>query len=84
MSETWRQRSIKVIQELLTENPEAQTNEKLFVKLTREAYPFHERKYFPYQAWLKAVRDTRQQLFHPVTKETAIRAVNPDQLVLPF
>lgn len=51
---TWRKESHKVIAKVIADNPGA-TGPAL-KKLLSEAYPFGERKYWPYKVWCDAVR----------------------------
>jgi hypothetical protein len=49
----WHDRSISVIGDVHNSLPENATLEER-KKALRDAYPFQERKYFPYKAWCKA------------------------------
>ena len=50
---TWMQRAAEVITAVITENPNATPDE--LRKLCGEAYPFGQRKHYPYTAWLQAM-----------------------------
>lgn len=64
MNKTWRQLSLEVITKAFTEirkeNPGLKTSEIMKI-ISREYYPFGERAYFPYKAWLKAIRDYKRE-----------------------
>lgn len=61
MSETWGEISKRVISKVIEENPDV--NYQTFKFLLRQAYPFGERKYFPYKAWCKQQKHTLNTLF---------------------
>lgn len=56
---TWREKSLEYIHEgyceVKKEQPELTDKEVLRI-VGRDYYPFGERAYFPYAAWLKAMR----------------------------
>lgn len=54
--------------ELKAANPDVD-DLTLMRRVSREFYPFYERANWPYQAWLKAVKDYRQKLIAPTPKE---------------
>lgn len=53
--ETWYAISVGVIRRVIAENKGA--TEAQLRKKVSEAYPFGQRAYYPYKAWLKAVTD---------------------------
>jgi len=53
---TWRDDSQAVIARVKRNNPHATTEE--LKKLLYDAYPFGERKYWPYKVWCQCVRET--------------------------
>ena len=55
MNKTWRQIAAAHIANVVQENPDA--DERELRKLISDAYPFGERAYYPYKAWLAAVKD---------------------------
>ena len=63
---TWRERSAPVIREALKKT-EGQP-EKDIRKALRDAYPFGERKYWPYKVWLDEVKKQRSGQL-PVAKK---------------
>ena len=69
---TWGDRARDVIQEVINEHPEA--DERTLRRLVSEAYPFGQRDYYPYKAWLQAV----EQLLGPSPQR--IRAANDRRL----
>jgi hypothetical protein len=56
--ETWRERAAPIIAYVLHAN--AGKPEKVIRKALRDAYPFGERKYWPYKVWLDEVRRQRK------------------------
>ena len=56
MTQTWRQISAAHIAKVVHDNPDV-VDEKELRKLISAAYPFGERAYYPYKAWLAAVKD---------------------------
>lgn len=50
----WYARSIVVLQGLALP---LDVEDDVVARATRDAYPFGERKYHPYKAWLRAVKD---------------------------
>lgn len=61
MSETWRDVAKRTIAKVIEQNPDA--DYKTFKKLLREAYPFGERKQFPYKVWLDRQKRTLNLLY---------------------
>lgn len=59
---TWYERSMDFINCMSDENPNLSKDD--LEKLCRKEYPFGARKYYPYKAFLKAVKD----VFHPELK----------------
>lgn len=59
---TWRQDSQNIIASVKRDNPNATTEE--LKKLLYDAYPFGERKYWPYKVWCECVRETTGQPRH--------------------
>ncbi|MFZ4509292.1 MAG: hypothetical protein ACOYON_16510 [Fimbriimonas sp.] len=55
MKPTWYERSCQIIGQVIAENPGASDEE--LRALVSDAYPFGQRKMWPYKAWLKAVND---------------------------
>lgn len=53
---TWKDESHRHIAKVIAANPTI-TDEKELRKLISAAYPFGERKYFPYKAWCQAVKE---------------------------
>lgn len=49
---SWRDRARPIIQKVFKEYPPGKEREKAL----REAYPFGERKNFPYKAWLREIK----------------------------
>lgn len=68
MNKTWKQISFEVIaeafEEIRKEKPELSAAEIMKV-ISRDHYPFGERDCFPYKAWLKAIRDYKQESERP-------------------
>jgi len=54
MHETWGQAARKIIERVLSTMPGASIKEKQVA--LRAAYPFGERRYWPYRAWRRQVR----------------------------
>lgn len=52
---TWKEHAHKHIAKVLREHPDA--DEKTLRRLISAAYPWGERQYFPYKAWLQAVNE---------------------------
>lgn len=50
---TWRQRADAAIRPIIAANPTA--DERTLRRLLRDAYPFGERRNYPYQVWLDQV-----------------------------
>lgn len=51
---TWRQKATPVIAEVIQRV--GRDDMKVLKKAIREAYPFGERAYYPYKAWLSEVK----------------------------
>ena len=72
MAASWRKTSYRVIQEVITEflgehqlTPPVLLNPEQLKTLKRrisQAYPFIERKYYPYKVWLSEVKANLQAL----------------------
>lgn len=54
-ADTWRQRAVAAIRHALRDTPNNAT-EKQVRNILKLAYPFWERKYWPYKIWLEEVR----------------------------
>lgn len=61
MNDTWYERSLEVIRAVEKTFTAATTEDERYAALF-DAYPFGERKYFPYKAWCKALDDHKQDL----------------------
>lgn len=59
MKGTWKEAAHRCIAKVIAANPGK--DEQELRKLISAAYPFGERKYFPYKAWLDAVKETFAQ-----------------------
>jgi hypothetical protein len=55
MQETWREKSRRIIQCIIDDNPGLNETEQR--KLVRLAYPYAQRSGWAYKAWLAAVKD---------------------------
>ena len=67
---TWAEKCHIVLEEILQQHPHDTPERR---KAIRDAYPFGERKYWPYKVWCKVVSD--------MTKAKKIKT-NDDQHVL--
>ena len=67
---SWYERSMEFINCMSDENPNLAIDE--LKKLCSKEYPFGERKYYPYKAFLKAMKDT----FNPEIKAEKERCPN--------
>ena len=57
---SWRETSNEVIRKALADTPACQTCEDveaLFRRISKEFYPFGERKMWPYKQWCKALHE---------------------------
>lgn len=54
---TWRDSARPIIQRVLKET--AGQPENVIRKALRDAYPFHQRSYYPYQVWLDEIKVQR-------------------------
>lgn len=61
MASHWRTASRKVIDKVITDNPDLKGTPELW-KLVSKAYPFGQRSLTPYKMWLKEVREAKHQL----------------------
>jgi hypothetical protein len=52
---TWKEKSLDLISRIVLSMPNAGLND--VIKAVDAAYPFGERKYYPYKAWLQAKRE---------------------------
>jgi hypothetical protein len=68
---SWREESRKVIQTVMDQNPGLETAE--LKKLISAAYPFGERKHWPYQCWLSEVREALKPAPQPEPTPEEIR-----------
>ena len=57
---TWRLRAAQTINQVIRENPA--DNPTQLEKKIRDAYPFNERKHYPYKIWLDEVNKTMKQI----------------------
>lgn len=65
MGKTWKEDActviVKAINEIGAETRTKEDIEMLFKHISREHYPFGERKYWPYKAWLSAIKQCREE-----------------------
>ena len=76
---TWRQKAAPIIAGVLTEHKDS--DEKTLRKALRDAYPFGERKYFPYKVWLDEIKRQRGTK-KPKPKKKLKQSKNDKQLDL--
>lgn len=72
---TWRAKAAPIIARALLESSGA--DEREVRRALRAAYPFGQRKYWPYKVWLDEIK--RQRGFKPLTKQPP---VDPRQLTI--
>ena len=73
MKPNWKQRAANVIAEVIAANPGVPIDS--LRRLCNDAYPFGERKYFPYDAWNKAMAEA----FGPTPKKLQAMAAKKER-----
>ena len=74
---SWREKAAPIITRVLEETKESTPKERR--KALAIAYPFGERKYWPYKVWLNEIRRQRDGWAPPERKRKMTPANNPDQ-----
>lgn len=75
---SWRDRAKPIITEVLERVKESPRKEQK--KALREAYPFGERKFWPYKVWLSEIKRQREG-WTPYDRK---KKPDPNQIILPF
>lgn len=74
---TWRQKAAPIIAETIRNV--GRDDMKKLKRALRDAYPFGERAYYPYKAWLSEVK---RQLYGVPPKKAKVVEVDPNQQIL--
>ena len=77
---TWRQLCAPVIHRVLVE--QIFSDPKKIRKALREAYPFGERKYWPYKVWLDEIKRQRGQKREHRRRAGVVNRDHPGQLYM--
>lgn len=77
---TWGDIASRVIDKAVTEiSSKNDDKDKMYQYISKNYYPFGERKHWPYKAWLTAIQRHKNG---PAKKERKVKLVDPNQTVM--